>query len=69
MRAGCGSKSLPRTIPTVVDEIDVAYASVGMDPAVEPGIGWTGWNSVEDTAGWRYRYGSLPGNGPFTWYH
>jgi iron(III) transport system substrate-binding protein len=35
--------------PTVVDEIDIAYASVGMDPAVEPGIGWTGWNSIEDT--------------------
>jgi iron(III) transport system substrate-binding protein len=35
--------------PTVVDEIDIAYASVGMDPAVEPGIGWTGWTSVEDT--------------------
>ena len=36
--------------PTVVDEVDMAYASVGMDPAVEPGIGWTGWTSVEDTA-------------------
>jgi iron(III) transport system substrate-binding protein len=43
-------KKMAQNHPTVVDEIDVAYASVGMDPNVEPGIGWTGWNSVEDTA-------------------
>jgi iron(III) transport system substrate-binding protein len=43
-------KKMAQNHPTVVDEIDVAYASVGMDPAVEPGYGWTGWNSVEDTA-------------------
>jgi len=43
-------KKFAQNHPVVVDEIDVAYASVGMDPAVEPGIGWTGWNSVEDTA-------------------
>lgn len=43
-------KKMAQNHPTVVDEIDIAYASVGMDPAVEPGIGWTGWNSVEDTA-------------------
>jgi iron(III) transport system substrate-binding protein len=42
-------KKMAQNHPTVVDEIDIAYASVGMDPAVEPGIGWTGWNSVEDT--------------------
>jgi iron(III) transport system substrate-binding protein len=42
-------KKMAMNHPTVVDEIDIAYASVGMDPAVEPGIGWTGWNSVEDT--------------------
>ena len=42
-------KKMAQNHPTVVDEIDIAYASVGMDPAVEPGIGWTGWTSVEDT--------------------
>jgi len=42
-------KKMAQNHPTVVDEIDIAYASVGMDPAVEPGIGWTGWNSIEDT--------------------
>jgi iron(III) transport system substrate-binding protein len=42
-------KKMAQNHPTVVDEIDIAYASVGMDPAAEPGIGWTGWNSVEDT--------------------
>jgi iron(III) transport system substrate-binding protein len=43
-------KKMAQNHPVVVDEIDVAYASVGMDPTVEPGYGWTGWNSVEDTA-------------------
>jgi iron(III) transport system substrate-binding protein len=42
-------KKMAQNHPTVVDEIDIAYASVGMDPAVEPGIGWTGWTSVADT--------------------
>ena len=42
-------KKMAQNHPTVVDEIDIAYASVGMDPAVEPGIGWTGWTSVQDT--------------------
>jgi iron(III) transport system substrate-binding protein len=42
-------KKMAQNHPTVVDEIDIAYASVGMDPAVEPGLGWTGWTSVEDT--------------------
>jgi iron(III) transport system substrate-binding protein len=32
------------------DEVDAAYASLGMDPSVEPGVGWTGWDSVETTA-------------------
>jgi iron(III) transport system substrate-binding protein len=32
------------------DEVDAAYASLGMDPNVEPGVGWTGWDSVEATA-------------------
>jgi iron(III) transport system substrate-binding protein len=31
------------------DEVDAAFATVGMDPAVEPGYGWTGWSSYEDT--------------------
>jgi iron(III) transport system substrate-binding protein len=43
-------KKMAQNHPTVADEIDVAYASVGMDPTVEPGIGWTGWTSVNDTA-------------------
>jgi iron(III) transport system substrate-binding protein len=32
------------------DEVDAAYASLGMDPSVEPGVGWTGWDSVGATA-------------------
>jgi iron(III) transport system substrate-binding protein len=31
------------------DEVDAAFATVGMDPAEEPGYGWTGWSSYEDT--------------------
>jgi iron(III) transport system substrate-binding protein len=31
------------------DEVDEAYASLGMDPAVEPGYGLTGWDSYETT--------------------
>lgn len=31
------------------DEVDEAYASLGMDPAVEPGYGFTGWDSYENT--------------------
>jgi iron(III) transport system substrate-binding protein len=42
-------KKMAQNQPVVVDEVDLAYASVGMDPAVEPGYGWTGWTSVEDT--------------------
>ena len=43
-------KKMAQNQPIVIDEVDIAYASVGMDPAVEPGLGWTGWTSVEDTA-------------------
>ena len=50
MQVGCGSKKFAQNQPIVTDEVDIAYASVGMDPTVEPGIGWTGWTSVEDTA-------------------
>jgi iron(III) transport system substrate-binding protein len=32
------------------DEVDAAYASLGMDPSTEPGVGWTGWDSVEAAA-------------------
>jgi iron(III) transport system substrate-binding protein len=32
------------------DEVDAAYAALGMDPKVEPGVGWTGWDSVSATA-------------------
>jgi iron(III) transport system substrate-binding protein len=31
------------------DEVDAAFATLGMDPTVEPGYGWTGWSSYEDT--------------------
>jgi iron(III) transport system substrate-binding protein len=31
------------------DEVDEAFASLGMDPATEPGYGWTGWSSYEST--------------------
>jgi iron(III) transport system substrate-binding protein len=42
-------KKMAQNHPVVVDEVDIAYASVGMDPNVEPGYGWTGWTSVNDT--------------------
>lgn len=32
------------------DEVDAAYSTLGMDPSEEPGVGWTGWDSVEATA-------------------
>jgi iron(III) transport system substrate-binding protein len=31
------------------DEVDAAFATLGMDPAVEPGYGWTGLSSYENT--------------------
>jgi iron(III) transport system substrate-binding protein len=31
------------------DEVDAAYASLGMDPKVEPGYGLTGWDSLTAT--------------------
>jgi iron(III) transport system substrate-binding protein len=31
------------------DEVDAAFATLGMDPNVEPGYGWTGWSSYENT--------------------
>lgn len=31
------------------DEVDAAFATLGMDPTVEPGYGWTGYSSYEDT--------------------
>jgi iron(III) transport system substrate-binding protein len=31
------------------DEVDAAFASLGMDPSAEPGYGWTGLSSYEDT--------------------
>ena len=31
------------------DEVDEAYASLGMDKTVEPGYGLTGWDSYETT--------------------
>jgi iron(III) transport system substrate-binding protein len=31
------------------DEVDTAYASLGMDPKVEPGYGLTGWDSWSGT--------------------
>jgi len=31
------------------DEVDAAFATLGMDPSAEPGYGWTGLSSYEDT--------------------
>jgi iron(III) transport system substrate-binding protein len=31
------------------DEVDAAFATLGMDPSIEPGYGWTGLSSYEDT--------------------
>ncbi len=31
------------------DEVDTAFASLGMDKAVEPGYGFTGWDSYDNT--------------------
>jgi iron(III) transport system substrate-binding protein len=31
------------------DEVDAAFATLGMDPSVEPGYGWTGLSSYENT--------------------
>jgi iron(III) transport system substrate-binding protein len=31
------------------DEVDAAFATVGMDKTVEPGYGWTGYDSIENT--------------------
>jgi iron(III) transport system substrate-binding protein len=31
------------------DEVDAAFAMLGMDPATEPGYGWTGLSSYEDS--------------------
>lgn len=31
------------------DEVDAAFATLGMDPNVEPGYGWTGLSSLETT--------------------
>jgi len=31
------------------DEVDAAFATLGMDPSQEPGYGWTGYSSYEDT--------------------
>jgi len=31
------------------DEVDAAFATLGMDPSEEPGYGWTGYSSYEDT--------------------
>jgi iron(III) transport system substrate-binding protein len=45
-------KKLAQNQPGIMpggDEVDAAYAALGMDPAVEPGYGWTGWDSIEAT--------------------
>jgi len=45
-------KKLARNEPGIQpggDEVDEAFASLGMDPAEEPGYGWTGWSSYEST--------------------
>ena len=45
-------KKLAQNEPSIQpggDEVDSAFATLGMDPAVEPGYGWTGWSSYEAT--------------------
>lgn len=45
-------KKLAQNKPGIMpggDEVDTAYASLGMDPTIEPGYGWTGWDSIEAT--------------------
>ena len=41
------------------DEVDEAFASLGMDPNSEPGYGWTGLSSYEDTLEGAIRHGAL----------
>ena len=46
-------KKLAQNKPGIMpggDEVDAAYATLGMDPKVEPGYGFTGWDSVNTTA-------------------
>jgi iron(III) transport system substrate-binding protein len=46
-------KKLAQNKPGIMpggDEVDAAYATLGMDPTVEPGYGITGWDSVNTTA-------------------
>lgn len=45
-------KKLARNQPGIQpggDEVDAAFATLGMDPSVEPGYGWTGLSSYEST--------------------
>ena len=45
-------KKLARNEPGIQpggDEVDAAFATLGMDPSVEPGFGWTGLSSYEST--------------------
>jgi iron(III) transport system substrate-binding protein len=45
-------KKLAQNDPSIQpggDEVDSAYATLGMDPAAEPGYGWTGLSSYEAT--------------------
>jgi iron(III) transport system substrate-binding protein len=45
-------KKLAQNHPGIMpggDEVDAAFASLGMDPTVEPGLGWTGYDSINAT--------------------
>ncbi|HJS18557.1 MAG TPA: hypothetical protein VJ785_07400 [Anaerolineales bacterium] len=45
-------KKLARNQPGIQpggDEVDAAYATLGMDPSAEPGYGWTGLDSYQST--------------------
>jgi len=45
-------KKLAQNEPSIQpggDEVDAAFATLGMDPNEEPGYGWTGWSSYETT--------------------
>jgi iron(III) transport system substrate-binding protein len=46
------------------DEVDAAYAALGMDKTVEPGYGLTGWDSVNVTADGEIAMGACIGMEP-----
>ncbi len=49
------------------DEVDTAFASLGMDKAVEPGYGFTGWDSYQTTLDGEIAMAPCLTNGPGHW--